>query len=132
MQLNEKTECIWDAKKEKKRADSAINSSGQKNRQEKDEGVQGKEETTMKRAKRAAEQENDKRYLRRKWQKREDRCGNMKVVKNQDKCGNIEKRTENEKHYGTTIKTNDTKMQEGTQKIFHFYFGAARNPENNQ
>jgi hypothetical protein len=44
-------------KKKRRRAGSAINSSGQKNGQDKDKRVQRKEETTMERAIRAAKQE---------------------------------------------------------------------------
>ena len=44
----------------RKRADNTINSSRQRNRQEKNKRVQRKEETTMKRTIRVAKQENDK------------------------------------------------------------------------
>ena len=47
-------------RRKRKRADSAINSSGQRNRQEKNKRVQRKEETPMKRTIRVANQENNK------------------------------------------------------------------------
>ena len=47
-------------KGKRKRADSTINSTGQRNRREKNKRVQRKEETTMKRTIRVAKQENDK------------------------------------------------------------------------